>query len=216
MTSPRTRIRFGGFELTSSRHVCAFFNSTEEAYSTLMPFISDGFTCGHKAVHFVNPGSLGEHMNRLRCEGIDALSAVEDGQLDVRETTDVYLQDGRFDEDRMVHVFERLASLPDKPFPLSRIICQMDWATERKGDLRHVIEFESRINEVWQRHDDVVVCIYDAARLSGDAVVDIIRTHPVVVLGGRAHENPFYVPPAEFLENADPKRSEGRATTTDG
>jgi hypothetical protein len=39
---------FAGCELAESRHVCAFFNSDEEAYQVLLPFIADGFrgACG--------------------------------------------------------------------------------------------------------------------------------------------------------------------------
>jgi hypothetical protein len=30
--------------------------------------------------------------------------------------------------------------------------------------------------------------------------MDIMRTHPMVIVGGILHENPFFVPPDEFLE----------------
>ena len=29
--------------------------------------------------------------------------------------------------------------------------------------------------------------------------MDILRTHPVAIVGGLVHENPFYVPPDDFL-----------------
>jgi hypothetical protein len=29
--------------------------------------------------------------------------------------------------------------------------------------------------------------------------MDILRTHPMVILGGVLQKNPFFVPPAEFL-----------------
>ena len=29
--------------------------------------------------------------------------------------------------------------------------------------------------------------------------MDIMRTHPQVIIGGMVQENPFYVPPDEFL-----------------
>jgi hypothetical protein len=29
--------------------------------------------------------------------------------------------------------------------------------------------------------------------------MDIMRTHPQVIIGGMLQENPFYVPPEEFL-----------------
>ena len=30
--------------------------------------------------------------------------------------------------------------------------------------------------------------------------MDIMRTHPMVIVGGILQENPFFVPPDEFLE----------------
>lgn len=35
--------------------------------------------------------------------------------------------------------------------------------------------------------------------LGGDIVVEILRTHPIVILGGILQENPFFVPPDEML-----------------
>ena len=29
--------------------------------------------------------------------------------------------------------------------------------------------------------------------------MDVLRTHPLVILGGSLQVNPFFVPPAEFL-----------------
>jgi len=29
--------------------------------------------------------------------------------------------------------------------------------------------------------------------------MDIMRTHPMVIIGGTLQENPFFVPPEEFL-----------------
>src|SRR5690242_4152520 len=56
ITMKRTpAIPFAGAQLNETRHVCAFFNSNDEAYRVLLPFIKDGIDCGDKAVHVVNP-----------------------------------------------------------------------------------------------------------------------------------------------------------------
>jgi len=36
----------------------------------------------------------------------------------------------------------------------------MDWAVKDRTYVNDVIEFESRVNEVWRRHDDEVICSY--------------------------------------------------------
>ena len=124
-------IPFAGSQLDEARHVCAFFNSDEEEYRVLLPFIKGGFECGHKAVHVVNPEQRNDHLNRLIAAGIDTAGAAQSGQFELKTNTEAYLRDGRFDKDRMVEVFEQLASgNASGGFPLSRIVCRMDWAVE--------------------------------------------------------------------------------------
>ena len=61
-------------------------------------------------------------------------------------------------------------------------------------------------NEVTSRFEDVVVCTYDLNRFSATLVTDILRTHPQVIVGGILQENPFYVPPEQFLQELRARR----------
>ena len=201
-------ISFAGSQLGETRHVCAFFNSEDEEYRVLLPFIKDGFQCGHKAIHVVNTGRRQEHLQRLAEAGIDPVAAQQSGQLDLRINTEVYLPDGHFDQDRMITVFEQLASGNSRgEYPLSRICCRMDWAVKDQSRVDDVIEFESRVNDVWRRHEDAVICTYHLKQFAGDAVIDIMRTHPMVIIGGILQSNPFYIPPDEFLREFRQRRA---------
>jgi enamine deaminase RidA (YjgF/YER057c/UK114 family) len=202
-------IPFAGSLLAEMRHVCAFFNNDDEEYQVLLPFIRDGFRCGHKAIHVVNPNQRQDHLQRLAAAGIDAAAAQQSGQLELKTNSEVYLPDGRFDQDRMLAVFEQLASGNAKGgFPLSRICCRMDWVVEDRSRVDNVIEFESRVNDVWRRHDDAVICTYHLGQFAGDAVIDIMRTHPLVIIGGILQQNPFFVPPEEFLREFRQRRAD--------
>jgi len=201
-------ISFAGSELDETRHVCAFFNSEEEEYRVLLPFIKDGFERGDKAVHVVNPDQRQDHLQRLAAVGIDTAAAEKSGQFELRINTETYLRDGRFDKDRMVEAFDRLASANAKAgYSLSRIVCRMDWAVERGSHVDDVVEFESRVNDVWSRHEDAVICTYHLAKFGGDTVIDIMRTHPMVIIGGILQQNPFFVPPEQFLRELRERRS---------
>ena len=160
-------IPFAGSQIDQPRHVCAFFNSPDEEYRVLLPFIKDGFQCGHKAVHIVNRDKRQDHLQRLTAAGIDTAVAEQSGQLEIRTDTEVYLPDGRFNADRMISTFEHLVSgNGTEGFPLRRICCHMDWAVESGSHVDDVIEFESRVNEVWLRHEDAVVCTYDLSKFA--------------------------------------------------
>ena len=208
MSKALTPIPFAGSQLEESRHVCAFFNSEEVEYRVLLPFINDGFKCGDKAVHVVNPHQCEDHLKRLAAIGVETNSARQSGQLEIKTSSEVYLQNGRFDQDRMLEAFEQMASgNVNTGFPLSRIVCRMDWVVEGRSYIDDVIEFESRVNDVWRRHDDAVICTYHLSKFGGDTVIDIMRTHPMIIIGGILQRNPFFVPPEEFLREVRGRRA---------
>jgi MEDS: MEthanogen/methylotroph, DcmR Sensory domain len=201
-------IRFAGSQLGESRHVCAFFHNADEEYRVLLPFIKDGFECGDKAVHIVSSNRRSDHLKRLAAVGIDSAAAEQSGQLELLNNTETYLRDGCFDQGRMLETFEELASgNAGGGFPLSRIVCQMDWAGEGRSHVAELIEFESRVNDVWRRHDDAVICVYDLAKFGGETVIDIIRTHPMIIIGGSLQHNPFFAQPEEFLSELREQRA---------
>jgi hypothetical protein len=56
-------------------------------------------------------------------------------------------------------------------------------------------------------YDNVVICTYDLAKFSAGLVMDMLRTHPAVIVGGILQENPFYVPPDQFLRELSERDS---------
>jgi len=50
-------------------------------------------------------------------------------------------------------------------------------------------------------------CAYDLLKFSASMIIDIMRTHPVVIIGGVLQENPFFVPPDQFLLEIRERRS---------
>ena len=199
-------ISLAGSQLDSVRHVCALFNSDEEEYRVLLPFIKDGFDCGHRTVHVVHPEQQNDHLQRLSAAGIDTVAAQKRRQFELRASTDTYLREGRFDQDLMLEAFEQLANAKSG-FALSRIVCRMDWGADGQAHVDNLIEFESRVNDVWRRRDDAVICTYHLRQFSGDTVIDIMRTHPMVIIGGILHRNPFFVPPEQFLPEFRERRA---------
>lgn len=203
-------IRFAGSALGAQRHICAFFHSSDEEYQVILPFIKDGFECGHKALHVVDPNLRREHRQRLVAAGIDVAKAEQTGQFELREWADAYLRDGRFDQDRMLALLQEVLDGARKQgFSITRMVAHMEWALEERPRVDDLVEYETRVNYMWPRHKDAVICVYDLAKFGGHIVMDILRTHPMVLIGGIIQENPFFKPPDEFLRELrerDPSR----------
>jgi len=65
--------------------------------------------------------------------------------------------------------------------------------------VRGFMEYESRLNDLLADHEDPVCCIYFVSKFSASLILDALRVHPAVIIGGILQENPFYVPPDQFL-----------------
>jgi hypothetical protein len=44
-------------------------------------------------------------------------------------------------------------------------------------------------------------------KFGATVAMDIMRTHPLVIIGGLLRENPFFVPPEQFLDEMRERRS---------
>src|SRR6185437_5359793 len=100
--SQKKEVRLAGTALGRSRHVCAFFNTRDEEYRVLLPFIKEGFEQGDKGFHILKEDHRAEHRRRLSQAGIAVDEAERKGQLEVRRWEDAYLREGRFDQNRML------------------------------------------------------------------------------------------------------------------
>jgi hypothetical protein len=201
-------LEIAGSTLGRHRHICAFFNGMEEQHRVLRSFITDGFDQGDKAFHLVDPERRDEHLGRLAGAGIDVPEAMDSGQLEVRPWEDGPLHGDRFDQDTWLASFERvLQSGPAAGYAQTRFLAHMEWALVDLPGVEDLIEFETHVNYVVPKYDDVVICAYDLSRFGANVVMDALRTHPVVIIGGLLQENPFFVPPDQFLLELRERRS---------
>ena len=194
-------IDFAGTTLGRRQHICALFYSKEQEYRVLLPFIKEGFERGEKAFHIVDPKLRDQHLGRLQAAGIDTLAEEHYGQLEVRRWHDTYLRDGHFDQNRMIALVEEaLQAGRNDGYKQTRLVAHMEWALEDMPGVNDLVEYETRLNHVLPKYKDPVICVYDCTRFGAGVVMDIVRTHPIVIIGGLLQENPFFVPPDQFLQ----------------
>ena len=182
-------------------HVCAFFNSRDEEYAVMAPFYKEAVEQGEQNLHIVDPLQLNDHRHRLAHTDIDAPHCEACGQLQVLAWEDAYLEDGAFNKDKMLAKVEHLTGNGrDTGFSRVRIMGNMDWVFTDIPGATDILEYEAEVNEVLARNRQPGVCVYDIAKLSGSMMMDILRTHPLTLIGGVVQENPFYTPPAQMLQ----------------
>ena len=183
-----------------NHHICAFFHSLDEEYKILLPFIQSGFEHGDKAYHIVDPKTRVEHLRRLQSASIDVAAAEARRQLEVRGWQETYLRTGHFDQSNMIVLVEEiLRSARLQGFPATRWISHMEWILEDRPAIEDFLEYESRLNYVIPKYRSPVVCVYNSAKYDLEIVMDVLRTHPAIMVSGIMYPNPFFVSPDELL-----------------
>jgi len=209
-------IHFAGTTLVGKhRHICALFYTDEQEYRVLLPFIQEGFERGERAFHIVDSKLRDQHLGRLQATGIDTLAEEQNGQLEVRRWHDTYLRNGYFDQNRMIALIEEvLQTGRNDGYKQTRVVAHMEWALEDMPGVNDLVEYETRLNHVLLKHKDPVICVYDCMKFGARVLMDIVRTHPLVIVGGLLQENPFFVPPDQFLQELRERGTYRRRATS--
>jgi hypothetical protein len=175
-------------------HACAFVNSPVEERDVIDPFFIEGLRRREKAVYIVDPDHRDEHEARLRAE------SPSPELVDVTTWNHAHLKGGVFDQDRMMASLEELirdhAATGQPPM---RLVGQMGWILTEPPGIEQLVEYEASVNEVLNRGKTPTVCVYDVRKLSGSMMMDLLRAHPLTVMNGVLHENPFYTPADQLL-----------------
>lgn len=141
---------------------------------------------------------------RCRCQaaGVDLDAHEASGKAPAYRFENTYLEQGRFSADRMIALIRKcVEDSRNNGYPRIRGFGEMHWALRDLPGTEELIEYESRVNDVWDEYQDPIVCVYDVNKFSGRVLMDILATHPKVILGGKIVENPYYQTPKEFLSS---------------
>lgn len=205
----RRSIRLCGQEVDQPGHICAFFSSRDEEYETLIPYLKDGVDAGEQVLNVLDEGRLRDHRARLEAGGVP----VGDGHLRLSSSEDTYVAGGQFDMARMVGFVRDHLVAAAAEGRCVRTAGWMDWIYREAPGTERAMEYEARMNLLVPTFDCTFMCVYDLTKLHGEMVVDIMATHPYVVLRGRIRQNPFYIPPEVYLGELLRGRKASRRST---
>jgi len=79
-----------------------------------------------------------------------------------------------------------------------RVTGEAGWVLEAPLGVEEFIDYESQLNDFAPRYPQVILCLYDLAHFGGGMIVDVLKTHKKLLLGGLVLENPHYLTPDEF------------------
>jgi hypothetical protein len=74
----------------------------------------------------------------------------------------------------------------------------MPWELRKQPDRTEFFRYEAAVNQFAPRYAQAFLCLYDLERFGGGFLVDLLRTHPKLLMGGLLLENPHFRAPGEL------------------
>lgn len=191
-----------GESLLAPMHICGFFDSREQQYEVIIPYILEGLEANDKVINILEGNRHGEHCRCLTENGISIAEKLSSGQLEVMASENSYIKDGEFAADKMYKMLEQtLLSASRAGYDSVRACGDMVWALKNLPGTDELLEYEARLNLLTPQHSVSLICIYDISSFSQKALADILLTHPYVIKDGKISKNPHYVEPLELLSS---------------
>ena len=182
-------------------HLCLIYDTQEEQFAAAVPYLKRGLERGEKCLIFADEKTATSFLDGLHRLGLHADQYLRNGALAITHKRETDLQQGRFDPDWWIgYVNQAVVEAGTAKFSGLRILADMNWALRASNSTYKFNEYESTLNYFVAEHDARIICQYNRNCNSPELILGIIRTHPVVIIGGLVCKNPYYVPPEEFLK----------------
>jgi hypothetical protein len=179
-------------------HICVFHRGRQERDEVLIPFLAQGMADGDRCVCVVEASDRAGLLDALdRGPGADPASS--DG-LQVLDWDATYLRTGTFSPADMQSFWaDELLCSDSAPDPrVVRCACDMSWVLDEVPSIVDLTTYECGINRLRPGYRYVALCLYDIQRFSGETVIQMLKTHPKVLMSGALFENPYYLQPEEL------------------
>ena len=182
-------------------HACLIYKTKEEQFLAAITFIKIGLGRGEKCLYVADDNTIKDVMGAMKAHEIDVERGIASGQLVVADKRESYLKRGVFDPEWMVQFLKTQIELAKQQgFKALRGTGEMTWVLGGDPGTERLMEYEAKLNYFIPKHDGVFLCQYNINRFSPDTIIDVIKTHPLVINKNYLCKNLYYSPPDEFLK----------------
>lgn len=183
--------------LSKDDHYCLLYDTQEQQFSSILPFIEKGLESGDRCLYLVHDNTESEVRQALKGH-ID----FDPENMTIRNASDVYLTDGEFNPDQMIeYLEEQLTEAIEAGYGGLRVTGETSWAVENDVDLELLKTYEHRVDSLFPDDSLKAVCQYRRSDWPSEFLCDILQKHPQLTYKEEYRLNSFYNPPNERNES---------------
>jgi hypothetical protein len=190
---------FNGLKAQPGAHICGIYAGERQLDDIVLPFLERGLRDGDKCMCIVDSIQPTEIIAKLDPD-LDPRHRADVNQLVVMRASHVFCRSGRFSASETIGFWKVAVSeaMYDSRFEMVRAVDTWSQHDVVVDPEEHLL-LESEMNRIIPLYRQVVVCLYDLEQFGAALIFNLLKTHPILLLGGLLLENPYYKTPDEVM-----------------
>lgn len=185
-------------------HICQLYSKVNEIPGVTARLMRVGLSLSEKCMFAAAPAQVKEFREELQKLQLDADALVAAGQLVLIEEREVLLAEGgkRFDPYTLLSSHQTfIAQALREGWKAARISIDMTWLSKDVASPEQILKYEAASDAVFTFQNAPIIALmhYDHSKLLPSLVVEMLKLHPIAVVGKYIKRNPYYLNSEQYM-----------------
>lgn len=185
-------------------HICQLYSKVTEIPGVTARLMRVGLSLSEKCLFAASPVQVKELREELRKLQVDVDALIASGQLVLLEEREVFLADHgkRFDPYFLLSSHQTFISQALREgWQAARISIDMTWLVKDIATPEQILKYEAASDAVFTFQNAPIIALmhYDHSKLVPSLVVEMLKLHPISVVGKYIKRNPFYLNSEQYM-----------------
>lgn len=185
-------------------HICQMYSKVTEISAVTAHLLQIGLKSGEKCLFAASAEQVEQLHEDLQKVHVDVVTCIASGQLILTDDKAPFLsKDGRFDPYYLLSTHQTfVAHALKEGWKGARISIDMNWLVNDVTPPEKVLKYEAASDAVFTFQGIPIIALmhYDYQKiLAANLVVDLLKLHPIAVVGKFIRRNPYYMNSEDYL-----------------
>ena len=184
-------------------HICQLYSKVTEIPGVTARLMRVGLSLSEKCLFAAAPAQVNEFREELTKLQVDVEGLIALGQLVLYDTPETFLAGGnRFDPYFLLSSHQTfIAQALREGWQAVRISIDMTWLTKNIAAPEQILKYEAASDAVFTFQNAPIIALmhYDYSKLMPSLVVEMLKLHPISVVGKYIRRNPFYLNSEQYM-----------------
>ncbi|WP_165423496.1 MEDS domain-containing protein [Ktedonosporobacter rubrisoli] len=184
-------------------HICQLYSKVTEIPGVTARLMRVGLSVSEKCLFAAAPAQVKELRDELQKLQVDVDELIQAGQLVLYDDREPFLSKGkRFDPYTLLSQHQTfIAQALREGWQAVRISMDMTWLTKDVASPEQILKYEAASDAVFTFQNAPIIALmhYDHSKLLPSLVVEMLKLHPISVVGKYIKRNPFYLNSEQYM-----------------